>query len=222
MAKRRSKPVAEAVEASKAVEATPGTTSEPVAESSSPLVSASLAEPTPAPDVFDNALAAREAGQFEQAATPDTNTRVEEALASGGVVRGSELQPPSETEHHRESEAHHADQEPRRSLQPDPMPIETITLGDTNDAPKMRLFRNQRFNQMAIQLDEKPDAKYTGMLRDAGFRWRQDDKVWTKQMPREEKWKTQADAERLFRDIANGIRADRGFEPVQAVGMGAA
>lgn len=210
MAKRRSKPVAAHIEATQAAP-TASQPDAPVSAEPAPVAPEAVAQPmAPEQDVFDQAIAAQQAGKFEQ---PDTNTRVEEALASGGVVRGSEVKAPDE---HCESEAHHQGQ--RRPS--DPKPIDTITLGDTNDAPKMRLFRNQRFNQMAIAFEEKPEQKYIDQLRDAGYRFR--DGGWTKQLGHEEKWKGHADAERLFYQIANSIRADKGLEPVSQVGMGAA
>jgi hypothetical protein len=212
MAKRRRKPLAAHIEATQATEPTVQSDAvNPVASEPLP-VQEPVAQATP--DVFDPATAAQQAGKFEQP-TPDTDTRVEEALPPVGVVRGSEVQPPDE---HREPEAHHADQSQRRTS--GPKAIDTITLGDTNDAPKMRLFRNQRFNQMAIAFEVKPDQKYIDLLRDEGYRFR--DGGWTKQLGHEEKWKGHADAERLFYHIANSIRADKGLEPVSQVGMGAA
>ena len=38
--------------------------------------------------------------------------------------------------------------------------------------------------------------------------------IWTRQIPKEESWKTVIDAERLFEKIANAIRKDKGLEPV--------
>ncbi len=198
--RRRTKPVADHIE-----------TAEPPAQQETELPSTTLqsvTETAPQPDIFDQVIAARKA----QDVPPETREKVEVAMQAAPVVRASELQ-----------------QEPRpeamdgpaefRPRQPDPMPFASITLGDRNDAPKMRLFRSQRFQQVALQFDEKPDAKYTEMLREAGFRWRGDDKVWTRQIPREEKWKSHADAERLFAAIGNAIRADKGLEPVTLMGM---
>lgn len=93
--------------------------------------------------------------------------------------------------------------------------IDTILLGPSNDSPKMRLLRSNRFKQMQIAFDEKPDEQYRARLHEAGWRWRQAEGLWTVQLEPEHKWRTHADAERLFTEIGNAIRADRGLEPVQ-------
>jgi hypothetical protein len=150
----------------------------------------------PLPDSDSPNAPADSATEFDPARLESTQDRLAAAMEAAPVVRASEL-----------------------VKQPDPFAIEEISLSDERDGPKMRLYRNQRFQQVAIQLDEKPDARYTALLRDAGFRWRGDDKVWTKQIDRDARWRTQAEAEKLFREIGNGIRGDRGLDPVAAVGV---
>ena len=61
--------------------------------------------------------------------------------------------------------------EPKRQYQPDPHPYAQITLGDGNNAPKIRLWRNNRKGEVAVTFDEKPAAQHIETLRDAGFRW---------------------------------------------------
>ena len=109
--------------------------------------------------------------------------------------------------------------EPQQKWQPDPFEMESITLGDERGDPRMRLYRNQRYSQMAIQFDERPDARYTKMLTDAGYRWRPVEKVWTHQLNPDARWRTQAEAEHLFRRIGNAIREDKGLGPVQGPGV---
>jgi hypothetical protein len=109
-------------------------------------------------------------------------------------------------------------QEKPKQYQPDPHLIERISLGDGPDAPQMRLYRNNRMQQMAIVFDEKPEPEQIAKLRENGFRWRNDDGAWTKQIDRDAKWKTQVDAERIFRDIGNAIRQEQGLGPVAALG----
>ena len=98
---------------------------------------------------------------------------------------------------------------------PDPFPLAAITLGAEKDSPRVRLFRSDRFKQVAIRFDEKPDPKYLDQLRDAGFRWRSDDGVWTKQFDADRRWQSVAEAEQLFARIGNALRADLGLEPVR-------
>jgi hypothetical protein len=201
MARRaRTKPVAEHI----------ATQEEQPTEHSTAALGEPTTEVTPAPDIFDQVIAARQADQVP----PETLAKVEAAMEAAPVVRASELQ----QEPRPESLSDHGEQRTRHA---DPLPFASITLGESNNAPKMRLFRSQRFQQMALQFDEKPDVKYTEMLREAGYRWRGDDKVWTRQINRTEKWKSHADAERIFSEIGNSIRADKGLEPVAMMGMGA-
>jgi len=101
---------------------------------------------------------------------------------------------------------------------PDPFELEMIRLGPDNSSPSMRLYRSNRSQLMAIHFDEKPAEQYTQQLREAGWRWRQDDKVWAQKLDRDRRWSTQADAEKLFRDIGNAIRADLGLEPTLGAG----
>ena len=69
---------------------------------------------------------------------------------------------------------------------------------------------------MQIRFERDPDDKYKEMLTRAGWRDRTEEEgIWTKQLPKEgEKWQAAADAERLFKRIANEIRADQGLGPV--------
>jgi hypothetical protein len=124
---------------------------------------------------------------------------------------GAETQPPSGGETAGEGAK-------ARVTLPDPRELEMIRLGPDNSSPSMRLYRSNRSQLMAMHFDEKPAEQYTQQLREAGWRWRQDDKVWAKKFDRDRRWATQADAEKLFRDIGNAIRADLGLEPTLAVG----
>jgi hypothetical protein len=95
--------------------------------------------------------------------------------------------------------------------------FDQITLGADKDSPRMRLLRSEKYQQLQIQFDEKPDAKYIARLHDEGWQWRNAEKVWTKQLDKDARWRTQADAQALFIEIGNGIRADLGFPAVQSL-----
>ena len=64
-----------------------------------------------------------------------------------------------------EPERSHAEQHETRQYQADPTQFEQITLGADNAAPKMRLYRSNRFQQIAIQFDEKPIGRFQRSLR---------------------------------------------------------
>jgi hypothetical protein len=94
----------------------------------------------------------------------------------------------------------------------------SISLGAEKDAPKMTLYRSNRFNQLAIKFDEKPEEQYRLRLRAEGWRWREDEGVWTKQLDRERRATSQMEAERLFTEIGDAIRAERGLSGRSDVG----
>jgi hypothetical protein len=99
-------------------------------------------------------------------------------------------------------------------LTPDPRPIMSISLGDSQGSPRVQLRRSHKYKQMQIQFDRQPDEKYMVRLKEAGWTDRTESEgIWTKQIPNGQ-WQPVADAERLFKEIGNGIRADKGLEPV--------
>ncbi|MCE9564617.1 MAG: hypothetical protein K8U57_21495 [Planctomycetes bacterium] len=183
-------------------------------------VDQALSDQQPDPAIeFDTAELERQATQQNTDATVATSPNPT-ALETGrqiveSVAESTNL--PEERQH-----SHVATHRPEgvRQYQPDPFPMEQITLGEDNEAPKMRLYRNNRLREMAIQFDSKPvgpegeEGKYLDMLREAGFRWSQNDAVWTQRIDPEEKWRTHAAAEKVFREVGNAIRADQGLEPV--------
>jgi hypothetical protein len=100
----------------------------------------------------------------------------------------------------------------------DPREWKTVTLGTSNADPKIRLLRSLKYRQMQIQFDRDPDDKYKEMLAKAGWRDRTEEEgIWTKQIPRGSGWQPAAEAERLFKQIANQIRADKGLETVMGL-----
>jgi hypothetical protein len=106
----------------------------------------------------------------------------------------------------------------RRRWQPDPFPFMAVTLGPDKSSPKMTLYRSNKLNQLAIQFEEKPAEEHRRQLREAGWRWREDEGVWTKQMDRERRATAQMEAERLFSEIGEAIRAERGLSGRSDVG----
>lgn len=145
---------------------------------------------TPEPDVFDRAIAAR----------ADSPSEVQPVTAAAGPEGGDRAAAPT------------------MAFQPDPFPALSVALGDAADSPRVRLFRNRRMNQVAIRFDEKPPEPVRRRLRDEGYKWRDAEGVWTKQLG-EHRATGQLAAERLVEDIANGVRAEGGLAPVgRAVG----
>jgi hypothetical protein len=95
----------------------------------------------------------------------------------------------------------------------DPKAIMTASLGTHNADPKIELLRSQRFNQMQLRAEEPLTEKHQAMLKEAGWTDRTEQEgIYTKQLPKEgEKWRVAADAEKMFKQITNDIRADKGL-----------
>ena len=97
---------------------------------------------------------------------------------------------------------------------PDPRGVMSISLGDDKGSERMQLRRSHQYKQVQIKFDTPPDEKYLAMLAEAGWRDRtQEEGIWTKQVGQGQ-WQPVADAERLFKEIGNAIRKDKGLEPV--------
>lgn len=126
----------------------------------------------------------------------DVTDQLREKLG-GEVIEGPD-QPPQ------------APEQERTANLPDPYNLETADVGGS----RMHLARSHRFQQMQIRFEEKPSEEVTALLKDEGWRWRGQETGWTKQLDREARWRSQADAERLFREIASNIRAEKGLEPL--------
>jgi hypothetical protein len=119
-------------------------------------------------------------------------------------------EPPSRSEASAEGEAPH---ERRARRAAPPREILSATLGPSNDSPKMHLHRF--FDHLGMTFDEAPGQKHQGDLEKAGWQPSNEERTWAKEIPQEgEKWQTAADAERLFKKIANEVRADQGLGPV--------
>jgi hypothetical protein len=112
---------------------------------------------------------------------------------------------------HEGHETQHATGEARKTWQPDPFALMTVPLGKGHDAPRMTLFRNNRYQQMAIRFDQKPAEHHRVALHAAGWLWREAEGVWTKQLDRDRRAASQLDAERLFHQLADAIRAELGL-----------
>lgn len=143
-------------------------------------------------DVFDQVIAARQA----EATRNDEPTRTAPAADEGrGETSGRQNEPTSSV-----------------SFQVDPQSIYSVALADTRDAPRITLYRSRKFNQVAIKFDERPDEWIRERMHNEGYRWRQAEGVWTKQLG-ERRVGGQLAAERLVSELANSIRSDRGLAP---------
>jgi hypothetical protein len=159
-----------------------------------------------------------------EAAQPNsanTAERIAAAMAAAPVVRDSELETTAAEPSQKSAESTQGAGQFSSKL-PDPHCIEQISLTAEKNGPMIRLFRNQKFRSIAIKFDDKPPAEITQQLRDNGWSWHGQDKVWVKPLERGNEWRTVTDAEKQFRAIANKLRGALGLEPVAQLGVGAA
>jgi hypothetical protein len=110
----------------------------------------------------------------------------------------------------------------------DPSEQKEVLISPGPDGARLRLLRSRRYNQMQISSDTELPLTAKQRLHDAGWRDRTEEEgIWTKQLPPRPKpgdddpsaakpaWPTVIEAERLFEEIANAIRADRKMPPVR-------
>ena len=146
----------------------------------------------------------------KKAISPITDEPIATALAVAEPVAISEA--PAARDSTANQEKSQATPERKLSDLPDPRECMTVTLGPSNADPKMRLLRSFKYRQMQIRFDQEPEDKYKLMLKEAGWTDRTaTEGIWTKQIPRDSGWQPAADAERLFKQIANEMRADNGL-----------
>jgi hypothetical protein len=103
----------------------------------------------------------------------------------------------------------------RAQAQPNPFGEHTVSLTNTNEGPKMRLYRErtQWGHMAAIQFDEKPDDAIRQKLKGGGFAWNQNDGVWKKPLG-EQPGVEYRKAQELFEEIANALRKRNGLDPL--------
>jgi hypothetical protein len=113
--------------------------------------------------------------------------------------------------------------EPGTTRLPDPREQRSVSLDGDRQGPRLRLLRSHRFNQVQIRSDEELPEAQRERLKAAGWTERAEEGIWTKQLPTRKHaegeepkpaWPTVVEAERLFQDIANDIRAGKGLPAV--------
>ena len=97
---------------------------------------------------------------------------------------------------------------------------------DLGDGRRLVLSLNRRFNQNMIQfvptsegVDPRPSTEDTEFLKANGWRWRSEEKAWTRQLDKNTdehhfaRAKSDRQAEDQFVTLANAIRERNGLEP---------
>jgi len=94
----------------------------------------------------------------------------------------------------------------QRTTAPDPFGI----AGDY--VAGVRLFESKQDRQMAIQFDDRPGQPVIDKLKEAGYRWRPTDRVWTHPVRQESAMGTRIEAERLYQNVRQMVRREKGVE----------
>jgi hypothetical protein len=74
----------------------------------------------------------------------------------------------------------------------------------------VRLFESKQDRQMAIKFDEKPSRAVLDRMHDAGWVWKQADKIWAHAITPETAASTRIKAERLYQEVCKMIRQEIG------------
>jgi hypothetical protein len=77
----------------------------------------------------------------------------------------------------------------------------------------VQLFESRRDRQMAIRFEDRPSQTVIDTLKGAGFRWNPTDKIWAKPVGPASAMSTRIEAERLYQDVCQMIRNEKGIEP---------
>jgi hypothetical protein len=80
----------------------------------------------------------------------------------------------------------------------------------TDNLAGVRLFESRQDRQMAIKFDEKPSRAVLDKMHDAGWVWRQADRIWAHAVRPESAMSTRIEAERLYQEICKMIRQEKG------------
>jgi hypothetical protein len=80
------------------------------------------------------------------------------------------------------------------------------------------LFESKRDRRMAIKFGEgrpedKPSQAVIDRMKEAGYRWHPSQKVWAHPVRAESAMSTRIEAERLYQEVRDMIRQEKGIEP---------
>jgi hypothetical protein len=84
-------------------------------------------------------------------------------------------------------------------------------------AAGVRLFESRQDRQMAIKFEEKPSRAVLDRMSEAGWVWKQADKIWAHPIRPESARTTRIEAERLYQEVRQMVRQDKGIESAPEV-----
>jgi len=103
-----------------------------------------------------------------------------------------------------------------RNVIPDPFGIASDTVA------RVRLFESRREHVMALKFgdggpEDKPSQAVRDKLKEAGYHWIPTQRYWAHGVDRDSGRQTRIDAERLFQEVRQMIRHEKGAEAGQEV-----
>jgi len=104
----------------------------------------------------------------------------------------------------------------KRVSAPDPFGIATDNVAG------VRLFESKQDRQMAIKFGEgrpedKPSQAVIDKMKEAGYRWNPADRIWAHPVGGESAMSTRIDAEKLYQEVRQMIRKEKGIEATQDI-----
>ena len=143
---------------------------------------------------------------------PTTDTETQPATETPTEATTATVEPPpAEVPEQSQSFVERLQQQRGRSIAPDPFGI----AGDY--VVGVRLFENRKDRLMAIKFEDKPSPAVLDTLKDAGYRWNPRDKVWVHPIREETARTTRIEAERLYQEVRDLIRQEKGIESGQEI-----
>jgi len=91
-----------------------------------------------------------------------------------------------------------------------------------DNVASVRLFESRQDRQMAIQFGEgrpedRPSQAVIDKMKEAGFRWNPSDRIWAHPLRSDSAMSTRIEAERLYQQVRQMIRQEKGIEAAQDV-----
>ena len=83
-----------------------------------------------------------------------------------------------------------------------------------------RLIGNKKIREAVVAFEEKPSAEVITLMKDAGFQWLAEAKVWAHEIRSESAWQDRAHGEATFEAAAKAVRSERGIEHSAGLAVG--
>lgn len=143
---------------------------------------------------------------------PTTNTETQPAAETSIEAATATAEPPeAEFPEQTQSFVERLQHQRGRAIAPDPFGI----AGDY--VAGVRLFENRKDRLMAIKFEAKPSPAVLDRMKEAGFRWNPRDMVWVHPIRQESARTTRIEAERLYQEVRDMIRQEKGIESGQEI-----